>query len=206
MSAVAPDGRPLRGGVLALDAYVPGDARELAGVLGDPRNYTEGYVMHRPMVQETSITTRVDEVIAAGAVVYTARLVQPVNGMDAGAVVGTSAIGIIDVANAKAHVGWTMWHHDVWGSVVNPTAKLLMLGHLFDDCGMGRVQIQTDAVNTRSQAAIARLGAVREGVLRRDMRRADGSWRDTVVFSVVVDEWPAVKAGLAHRAGVASPL
>jgi RimJ/RimL family protein N-acetyltransferase len=61
------------------------------------------------------------------------------------------------------------------------------------------VKIQTDLINTRSQAAIAKLGAVREGVLRRHMRRADGTWRDTVVFSVVIDDWPAVRAGLEQR-------
>ena len=61
------------------------------------------------------------------------------------------------------------------------------------------MKIQTDALNTRSQAAIARLGARREGVLRRDMRREDGSFRDTVVFSVLVDEWPAVE-GRSERA------
>jgi N-acetyltransferase len=78
-------------------------------------------------------------------------------------------------------------------------AKLLLLGHCFDDCGYGRVKVQTDASNIRSQAAIARLGARREGVLRRDQRREDGTFRDTVVFSVLIDEWPAVKAGLQAR-------
>jgi RimJ/RimL family protein N-acetyltransferase len=61
------------------------------------------------------------------------------------------------------------------------------------------VKIQTDALNARSQAAIARLGAQREGVLRRDVRREDGTFRDTVVFSVLADEWPAVEAGLQAR-------
>jgi RimJ/RimL family protein N-acetyltransferase len=80
-----------------------------------------------------------------------------------------------------------------------PEAKLLLLSHCFDDCGYGRVKIQTDLLNTRSQAAIARLGARREGVMRRDMRREDGSFRDSVVFSVLIDEWSAVKAGLEGR-------
>ncbi|HWG15258.1 MAG TPA: GNAT family protein, partial [Streptosporangiaceae bacterium] len=66
----------------------------------------------------------------------------------------------------------------------------------FEDCGYGRVKIQTDRLNTRSQAAIAKLGAQREGVLRRDRKREDGTFRDTVVFSVLADEWPAVRAGL----------
>ena len=63
----------------------------------------------------------------------------------------------------------------------NPEAKLLLMTHCFDDCGYGRVKIQTDALNARSQAAIAKLGARREGVLRRDVRREDGTFRDSVV-------------------------
>ena len=63
------------------------------------------------------------------------------------------------------------------------------------------VKIQTDALNTRSQAAIAKLGAQREGVLRRHMKREDGTFRDSVVFSVLKDEWPAVKTVLLGRLG-----
>ena len=73
------------------------------------------------------------------------------------------------------------------------------MSHAFEDCGFGRVKIQTDLINTRSQAAIAKLGAVREGVLRRHTRRADGSWRDTVVFAVTIDDWPEVRAALEQR-------
>ncbi len=61
------------------------------------------------------------------------------------------------------------------------------------------MKIQTDVVNTRSQAAIAKLGAHREGVLRRDVKRENGTFRDTVVFNVLKDEWPGVKAGLEER-------
>ena len=75
----------------------------------------------------------------------------------------------------------------------------MLLSHAFDDCGLGRVKIQTDAINARSQAAIARLGATREGLLRRHVRRADGTFRDTVVFSVVREEWPVIRAGLQAR-------
>jgi RimJ/RimL family protein N-acetyltransferase len=82
---------------------------------------------------------------------------------------------------------------------VNPEVKLLLLTHCFDDCRYGRVKIQTDALNARSQAAIAKLGARREGVLRRDLRREDGSFRDTVVFSILKQEWPEVRAGIEAR-------
>ena len=78
-----------------------------------------------------------------------------------------------------------------WGTSVNPACKLALLTHAFDDCGFGRVKLQTDLINTRSQAAMLKLGATREGVVRRDIRRADGSWRDSVLFSILVDEWPA---------------
>jgi RimJ/RimL family protein N-acetyltransferase len=92
----------------------------------------------------------------------------------------------------------------VWGTAVNPATKLAILTHAFEDCGLGRVHLQTDVLNTRSQAAIARLGAVREGVARRHQRRVDGTFRDTVSFSILADEWPGVRAGLERRmAGVA---
>ncbi len=73
--------------------------------------------------------------------------------------------------------------------------------HCFEHCGYGRVKIQTDVLNTRSQAAIAKLGAQREGVMRRHMKREDGTFRDSVIFSVLKDEWPDVRARLLSRLG-----
>ncbi len=98
----------------------------------------------------------------------------------AGTVVGTSSLGDQSLADERIHLGWTAYSPAVWATAVNPECKLLLLGHAFDDCGFGRVKIQTDVINTRSQSAIARLGAVREGVLRRHQVRADGTFRDTV--------------------------
>lgn len=82
---------------------------------------------------------------------------------------------------------------------MNPACKFLLLQHAFEDCGFGRVKIQTGLTNTRSQAAIAKLGATREGVLRQDKKLPDGSFRDTVVFSILADEWPDVRKGLLAR-------
>ena len=73
---------------------------------------------------------------------------------------------------------------------MNPESKLLLLGLRVRQLGMGRVQLKTDIRNHRSQQAIARLGATYEGVLRRYQRRADGTVRDTVLFSVVAEDWP----------------
>ncbi|MCA0450630.1 MAG: GNAT family N-acetyltransferase, partial [Proteobacteria bacterium] len=69
--------------------------------------------------------------------------------------------------------------------------------YAFEELHMGRVQLKTDNLNTRSQRAIEKLGAVREGVLRKHQRRQDGSLRDTVMYSITVDEWPAVRERLA---------
>jgi len=106
----------------------------------------------------------------------------------------------IDAQNERLEIGWTWYGRAFWRTGVNTDAKLLLLTHAFEELGMGRVQWKTDHLNQRSQEAIARLGARREGVLRRHKQRPDGSWRDTVYFSMLADEWPAAKARLTARA------
>jgi RimJ/RimL family protein N-acetyltransferase len=117
----------------------------------------------------------------------------------AGTLVGTSSLAEAHLVNESIHLGSTLYGRRWWGTQVNPEAKLLLLTHCFEECGYGRVKLQTDARNTRSQAAIAKLGAHREGVVRRDVRREDGTFRDSVVFSILGEEWPEVKAGLRAR-------
>jgi RimJ/RimL family protein N-acetyltransferase len=95
-------------------------------------------------------------------------------------------------------LGWTAYDPKVWGSTVNPETKLLLLGFAFDS-GYNRVTIQADAINDRSRAAILKLGATCEGIQRKHRIRADGSWRDTAVYSILDTEWPAVEAGLRAR-------
>jgi len=127
--------------------------------------------------------------------VYAVRLV---GGPDTSALVGTSTLSDFDEANEHAHIGWTAYSPGVWGTAVNPEAKLLMLGEAFDH-GFGRIKLQADVRNTRSLAAIAGLGATFEGITRRDRRRADGTWRDSAVYSILVDEWPRVREALLAR-------
>ena len=121
-----------------------------------------------------------------------------VGGPHDGAVVGTSTLTDLDVRRERIQLGWTAYDPRVWGTAVNPEAKRLLLGLAFDS-GFGRVELQADARNDRSRAAIRKLGATLEGVRRRDQRRADGTWRDAAVHSILVDEWPAVRAGLDAR-------
>lgn len=113
-------------------------------------------------------------------------------------IIGTSTILDLNPAAESAHLGYTAYAPEAWGSSVNPACKLLLLGHLFDH-GYGRVKLQADVLNARSRAGIEKLGAHFEGIARRDAQRADGSWRDAAVYSIVVDEWPEVRAGLERR-------
>lgn len=125
-------------------------------------------------------------------------VVRVASGPHRGEVVGTTTLADFHEPHESAHLGWTAYAPRVWGTQVNPEAKLLLLGLAFDH-GYGRVKIQTGSTNVHSRAAIEKLGAVFEGVIRREQPLADGSWRDTAVYSVLADEWPAVRAGLEGR-------
>lgn len=121
----------------------------------------------------------------------------------AGAVVGTSSYLDVSPVDARLEIGWTAYAPDVWGTLINPATKLLMLGHAFEVLHVGRVQLKTDVRNVRSQWAIARLGARYEGTLRRYQRRWDGTVRDTVLFAVTAENWPRIREGLIARLGAA---
>jgi RimJ/RimL family protein N-acetyltransferase len=113
-------------------------------------------------------------------------------------VVGMSSFYTRLADQGGVEIGTTFLHPDVRGSVVNSEAKLLMLQHAFDS-GAVRVQFRVDTRNLRSQSAVTRLGAFREGVLRRDRLTWTGYVRDTVYFSILKDEWPSVQVQLTAR-------
>jgi RimJ/RimL family protein N-acetyltransferase len=115
-----------------------------------------------------------------------------------GRVVGTSAYVTPSARHGSVEIGGTFLSPDVRAGAVNPESKILMLGHAFES-GAVRVQFKIDSRNTRSQAAVTKLGGVKEGVLRRDMRTWTGHIRDTVVFSILDSEWPKVRLGLERR-------
>lgn len=116
-----------------------------------------------------------------------------------GEVVGITTYYDIDPTLRSVAIGWTWLAHRAWRTGVNTEAKLLLLTRAFDDLGCVRVVWHTDIRNERSQAAIERLGATREGVLRKHRLRRDGSWRDTVQFSLTDDDWPVARAALTAR-------
>ncbi|HEX6909691.1 MAG TPA: GNAT family protein [Longimicrobium sp.] len=113
-----------------------------------------------------------------------------------GRVVGSTRFGNVDPANRRVEIGWT-WISPAWQrTAVNTEAKYLMLRHAFETLGCVRVELKTDVLNERSRAAILRIGAREEGVLRKHQITELGRIRDTVYFSVIDDEWPDVRARL----------
>ena len=116
-----------------------------------------------------------------------------------GTFVGTTSFYEIAPGTRALAIGHTWVARSCWRTGVNTESKLLMLTRAFEGLGAERVVWHTDIRNERSQAAIARLGAQREGVLRHHRIRSDGSWRDTVQFAMLADEWPAVRERLSAR-------
>ena len=114
------------------------------------------------------------------------------------AVIGMSRMFDIRPEHGALEIGYTWYAPEAHGTLINPAAKRLLLGYAFD-LGFERVQLKTDLRNKQSQAAMAKLGATREGVLRHQLRLPDGRWRDSVFFSILAEEWPAVRDGLDAR-------
>jgi len=204
-ACIPPTGDPLVGRVVRLDVMRPEDVEGLFAVYSDPVVYTQGYAMAlppaSPAVLQPLVTTAIDarQRDGTGRTAYTIRLVEDSPLGAAGTIVGTSSLGDVDTKREHVHLGWTMYASRWWGSTVNPESKFLLLAHAFETCGFGRVKLQTDVINTRSRAAILKLGASFEGITRRDIRRADGTWRDSAVYSIIIDEWPAIRAALRSR-------
>jgi len=137
--------------------------------------------------------------IASGWLPWVVRLKRAHAGVGAGTVIGTTSYLAVDVSAARLEIGATAYTPAVWASAVNPDFKLALLAFAFEQLHAGRVQMKTDVRNTRSQRAIARLGATYEGTLRRYQRRADDTVRDTALFSITIEEWPSVRKGLEVR-------
>ena len=116
-----------------------------------------------------------------------------------GAIVGTTRYYDFDPAIPRLSIGYTWYARRVHRTGLNTEAKLLLLGHAFESLGCIAVALETSWFNHASRAAIERLGAKQDGVLRNHRRHSDGTVRDTVVFSILDSEWPAVKANLVGR-------
>ena len=116
-----------------------------------------------------------------------------------GTIVGSTRYCHVDARNRRLEIGYTWYAARVQRTALNTEAKLLLLGHAFEALDCIAVEFRTNWFNMRSRAAIARLGAKQDGVLRNHMLMSDGTYRDTVVFSIIASEWPAVRRNLQFK-------
>jgi RimJ/RimL family protein N-acetyltransferase len=118
---------------------------------------------------------------------------------NSGRIMGSTRFLDLHLEHLRAEIGWTWVTRSAWRSGVNVETKLLLLGHAFESAGLRRVEFKTDARNERSRGALLALGAQFEGIFRKHMVVRDGGPRDSAYYSVIDDDWPAVKRALQAR-------
>jgi RimJ/RimL family protein N-acetyltransferase len=180
---------------LRLDPLRLADASAFYTALGPPELRAE-VVAHLRYPELTDVG--VVRTLVAAALTDPDRLPYAQRLLD-GTFVGTTSFYEIAPATRALAIGHTWVARPYWRTGVNTESKLLMLTRAFEGLGAERVVWHTDIRNERSQAAIARLGASREGVLRHHRIRTDGSWRDTVQFAMLAEEWPEARDRLQAR-------
>jgi RimJ/RimL family protein N-acetyltransferase len=116
-----------------------------------------------------------------------------------GKIIGSTFLHNLFPEHRKLEIGWTWYDPEYWGTGYNTECKLLLLSYCFEKLNTVRVQFQTDERNARSRAAIQKVGGKFEGILRKERIKADGMPRNTVIFSIVDEEWKEVKAMLEGR-------
>jgi RimJ/RimL family protein N-acetyltransferase len=183
----------LRGRHVVLEPLHASHADGLRAALGDGELSRLWYTNVPPPEQAASYVAAALEMQAKGqALPFVVR--------DAdGVVVGCTRYYDVDPVVPRVQIGYTWYAQRVQRTGLNTEAKLLLLGHAFEKLQCICVGFETSWFNQASRAAIARLGAKQDGVLRSHRRHADGSVRDTVAFSIIESEWPAVKRNLIHK-------
>jgi RimJ/RimL family protein N-acetyltransferase len=152
----------------------------------------------RPEDMRTEIRRRLARQDDGSMVPFTTRLNDPVSG-GPGTIIGMTSYCNINAELPRLEIGYTWNAASAQGTGTNPDSKRLLLGHAFETLNCVAVEFSTHWMNMQSREAIARLGAKQDGVLRATSRMADGSLRDTVIFSIIASEWPQVRSGLDLR-------
>jgi RimJ/RimL family protein N-acetyltransferase len=106
---------------------------------------------------------------------------------------GSTRFGNISLDNKRLEIGWTWYHPQLQRSGINKTCKFLLLSYGFETMGLNRIELKTSALNIKSQGAMLKIGAVKEGLFRKHLINEDGVVRDTMYFSFIDDEWPGIK-------------
>jgi N-acetyltransferase len=184
----------LAGGLVTLEPLHRAHTDELATAVADGRLWELWYTsVPTPAGMAADVEARLARRAAGEMLPFVVR-----RNAD-GAVVGATTYCHADLAVPRLEVGYTWTAASAQRTGVNAESKLLLLTHAFETVGCLAVEFRTHWHNRQSRAAIARLGAKQDGVLRNHRRMPDGSLRDTVVFSITDAEWPAVRSGLRHR-------
>ncbi|GAA2086593.1 GNAT family N-acetyltransferase [Aeromicrobium tamlense] len=183
---------PIAGRLVRLEPLGPEHAEGLAAAGDDPAVFE--HLRRWDVMSPEVAAAHIARAVADPALVPWAQI-----DAHTGEVAGTTSYYDVDAELRTVAIGHTWIGRRFWRTGLNTEAKLLLLTRAFDELGCVRVVWHTDIRNDRSQAAIARLGAQREGVLRKHKLRDDGSWRDTVTYSMLDDEWPAARDRLTAR-------
>ena len=185
----------LYGSRARLEPLGPAHAAGLYSVSQDPDIWA--YMPVDPSHSLEAITTWIEAALRARA--EGQQMPFAIVDVHSGKVVGSTRYLNIAPSDYGLEIGWTWLAREVRRTAVNTECKYLLLRHAFESLGAIRVQLKTDSRNQRSQRAIERLGAVREGVLRKQMILENGYQRDAVMYSIIATEWPEVKSGLEEK-------
>lgn len=184
----------LRNEVVTLEPLSPSHVDDLAAAVRDGELWKAWYALiAAPEEWPTEVERRIEQQRTGQAAPWAIRR------NDTGAVCGLTTYLNPAPEHRRLEIGSTWLARSAQGTRVNPAAKLLLLTRAFETLGCNVVELRTHWHNHQSRAAIARLGAKQDGVLRNHQVWKDGSLRDTVVFSIIASEWPAVRSGLRHR-------
>ncbi len=185
----------LQGRHVKLEPLLPEHAQELAAAIapGDDVFRWTSTAPRTPKEMEAWIAARREDRPTGKSLAFAQRA------LATGRLVGSTSLFDLNEKEQSAEIGHTWLAQAARRTGVNTEAKLLLLTHAFETLRLARVQLVTDLRNERSQRAIERIGAQREGVLRSWRRNLEGGLRTSVVYSVIAQEWPAVKAGLQQR-------
>jgi RimJ/RimL family protein N-acetyltransferase len=183
----------LTGELVRLEPLAAGQLEELWLASRDPRTW-QWLSIRRPRTR-AALLAWLDEALAGPDHAFATVL------RASGELVGSTRFLNLRPHDRSVEIGWTWLAPGAWGTGANVEAKLLMLGHAFERWGCRRVELKTDALNERSRGAMEAFGAVFEGVHRKHMLVRGGENRDSAWYSVVDDEWPAVRERLRARLG-----
>ena len=184
----------LEGRLVKLEPLSPSHAEDLILAVHDGELWKLWYTtVPRPESMMHEIERRLDLQAKGSMLPFTIRR------KDTGAVCGMTTYMNIDAQHNRVEIGSTWYAQSAQRTSINTEAKFLLLRHAFEDCGCIAVEFRTHFMNRQSRAAIERLGAKQDGILRNHMRMPDGSLRDTVVYSIIESEWPTVRRHLQHK-------